>query len=80
MSLANTNSTKRYEKRNLINKFEKKYKENPGSLLLAKGVVEHLYTVNKDPKHQKRKEKKEQEVTEADLKNYLTDCLLTSDR
>lgn len=35
-----------YEKKGLLEMYERQYEDNPGTLLLARGVVEHIFTVS----------------------------------
>ena len=39
------NKERRFDKRGILDMFEKQYKENEGSLILARGLVEHIFAV-----------------------------------
>ena len=39
------NNTRIYERRRLIENYEKEYTNNPGSLLLARGIIEHIHAL-----------------------------------
>lgn len=45
-----------YEKKGLLDMFEQRYEGNEGTLLLARGVVEHMFAVSNqsDQRHSKR--------------------------
>ena len=80
MNLFGKNS-RSFEKKRLIEYFESHYGENRGSLLLAKGVIEHIfYTRCKSTAQSRKKNEKTEEISIDDFWAYLTDYLLTSDR
>ena len=71
-------SSKTFEKRKLMDHIEEKYRENAGSLVLAKGVIEHIFQARRPGGHRKKLEK--EVITLEDLVIYLTEYLLTEDK
>lgn len=66
-----------YLKKELLERLEARYAENEGSLLLAKGVIEHIFETVSLQNNRRSMQEKIEKITQDDLKTYLVDYLLT---
>ena len=62
-----------------MERLEARYANNEGSLLLVKGIIEHIFGTKRLKNNRRKVQEKFEKITMEELKIYLVDYLLTDD-